>query len=135
MSLTLQTTHGNIKIELFCELCPKACKNFLALAASGRYDNTIFHRNIKGIDPFTKVSSFKAEILPVLANRGKASMGNLFRMNLYKTSSMTAEASSLWPTADPTATVASSLSPTTECLNSINSIQLLVGYSIINIGN
>lgn len=48
MSLTLHTTHGNIKIELFCELCPKTCKNFLALAASGKYDNTIFHRNIKG---------------------------------------------------------------------------------------
>ena len=48
MSLTLHTTHGNIKIELFCELCPKACKNFLALAASNKYDNTLFHRNIKG---------------------------------------------------------------------------------------
>jgi peptidyl-prolyl cis-trans isomerase-like 3 len=24
------------------------CKNFLALAASNQYDNTIFHRNIKG---------------------------------------------------------------------------------------
>lgn len=48
MSLTLHTTHGNIKIELFCELCPKTTKNFLALAASGKYDNTIFHRNIKG---------------------------------------------------------------------------------------
>lgn len=48
MSLTLITTHGNIKVELFCELCPKTCKNFLALAASGQYDNTIFHRNIKG---------------------------------------------------------------------------------------
>jgi peptidyl-prolyl cis-trans isomerase-like 3 len=48
MSLTLITTHGNIKIELYCELCPKACNNFLALAASGQYDGTIFHRNIKG---------------------------------------------------------------------------------------
>lgn len=48
MSLTLQTTHGNIKIELHCELCPKACKNFLALTASGYYNGSVFHRNIKG---------------------------------------------------------------------------------------
>lgn len=48
MSLTFITTHGNIKVELFCELCPKTCKNFLALAASGKYDNTQFLRNIKG---------------------------------------------------------------------------------------
>lgn len=48
MSLTFVTTHGNIKVELFCELCPKTCKNFLALAASGQYDNTQFLRNIKG---------------------------------------------------------------------------------------
>lgn len=48
MSLTLHTTLGNIKIELFCQLVPKTCKNFLALCAQGYYDNTIFHRNIKG---------------------------------------------------------------------------------------
>ena len=27
---------------------PRACENFLALAASGYYDQTVFHRNIKG---------------------------------------------------------------------------------------
>ena len=48
MSVTLITSHGEIKIEIFCELCPYTSKNFLALAASGYYDNTIFHRNIKG---------------------------------------------------------------------------------------
>lgn len=47
MSITLQTSHGDIKVELFCETCPKACENFLALCASGYYNNTIFHRNIK----------------------------------------------------------------------------------------
>jgi peptidyl-prolyl cis-trans isomerase-like 3 len=48
MSLTIHTTHGDIKVELYCELVPKACKNFLALSAMGYYDNTLFHRNIKG---------------------------------------------------------------------------------------
>ncbi|VDN08241.1 unnamed protein product [Thelazia callipaeda] len=47
MSVTLQTTLGDIKIELYCDLCPKTCENFLALCASGYYNNCIFHRNIK----------------------------------------------------------------------------------------
>ncbi|XP_050407163.1 peptidyl-prolyl cis-trans isomerase-like 3 [Patella vulgata] len=48
MSLTLDTDVGEIKVELFCEQVPKSCQNFLALCASGYYDNTIIHRNIKG---------------------------------------------------------------------------------------
>mmetsp|Transcript_4724 Transcript_4724/g.7734 ORF Transcript_4724/g.7734 Transcript_4724/m.7734 type:complete len:166 (-) Transcript_4724:162-659(-) len=48
MSLTIKTNLGVLKVELFCAQVPKACKNFLALAASGYYDNTTFHRNIKG---------------------------------------------------------------------------------------
>lgn len=48
MSLTIHTNLGDIKVELHCELCPLACKNFLALAAKGYYNDTIFHRNIKG---------------------------------------------------------------------------------------
>ena len=48
MSVTMHTSHGDIKIELFCELCPKTCKNFLALCGKKYYENTIFHRNIKG---------------------------------------------------------------------------------------
>lgn len=48
MSVTLHTSHGDIKLELFCELTPKTCKNFLALCAKKFYDNTIFHRNIPG---------------------------------------------------------------------------------------
>ncbi len=48
MSVTLHTDIGNIKLELYCDYAPKACKNFLALAASGYYDGCLFHRNIKG---------------------------------------------------------------------------------------
>ncbi|KAK2140870.1 hypothetical protein LSH36_1222g00006 [Paralvinella palmiformis] len=48
MSVTLHTDVGDIKLELFCDKCPKACENFLALCASGYYDNCLFHRNIKG---------------------------------------------------------------------------------------
>lgn len=48
MSVTLHTDIGNLKLELFCDSAPKACKNFLALCASGYYDGCVFHRNIKG---------------------------------------------------------------------------------------
>ncbi|PPQ76452.1 hypothetical protein CVT26_012964 [Gymnopilus dilepis] len=65
MSVTLHTTHGDLKvsiflsvttrfahitleIELFCEAAPKAAENFLALCASGYYNGTIFHRNMRG---------------------------------------------------------------------------------------
>lgn len=47
MSVTLHTNLGDIKVELHCELCPSACRNFLALCAKGYYNETIFHRNIK----------------------------------------------------------------------------------------
>ena len=46
MAVTLHTSLGDIKLELFVKEAPKACANFLALAASGKYDNCLFHRNI-----------------------------------------------------------------------------------------
>jgi peptidyl-prolyl cis-trans isomerase-like 3 len=47
MAVTLHTNLGDMKCELFCDLAPRTCKNFLALAASNYYDGTIFHRSIK----------------------------------------------------------------------------------------
>ena len=37
MTITLHTDVGNIKIELLCEDCPKACENFLDVSASEYY--------------------------------------------------------------------------------------------------
>ena len=48
MSVTMHTDLGDLKIELYCQQCPKTCENFLALCASGQYDGTTFHRNIPG---------------------------------------------------------------------------------------
>ncbi|XP_001361753.3 peptidyl-prolyl cis-trans isomerase-like 3 [Drosophila miranda] len=48
MSVTLHTDVGDIKIELFCDACPKASENFLALCASDYYSGCVFIRNIKG---------------------------------------------------------------------------------------
>ena len=47
MSVTLHTDLGDIKIEVDCSNVKKASYNFLALCASGYYDNTLIHRNIK----------------------------------------------------------------------------------------
>ncbi|KAI9511004.1 cyclophilin-like protein [Russula earlei] len=48
MSVTLHTSHGDLKIEVFCEAVPKSAQNFLALCASNYYDGCLFHRSIKG---------------------------------------------------------------------------------------
>jgi peptidyl-prolyl cis-trans isomerase-like 3 len=48
MSVTLHTSCGDLKVELACDVVERSCFNFLALAASGAYDGTLFHRNIKG---------------------------------------------------------------------------------------
>jgi len=48
MSVTLHTDVGDIKLELYCEKCPKTCENFLALCASDYYKGCLFHRNVKG---------------------------------------------------------------------------------------
>ena len=47
-SVTLHTSLGDLKLEVFCEEVPRTAENFLALCASGYYNETIFHRNIRG---------------------------------------------------------------------------------------
>lgn len=45
-TVTLETTHGNIVIELNEEKAPETVKNFLSYVNDGFYDGTIFHRVI-----------------------------------------------------------------------------------------
>jgi peptidyl-prolyl cis-trans isomerase B (cyclophilin B) len=45
-TVTLDTTHGNIVIELNEEKAPETVKNFLSYVNDGFYDGTIFHRVI-----------------------------------------------------------------------------------------
>ncbi|KAF8993447.1 cyclophilin-like domain-containing protein, partial [Cyathus striatus] len=40
----IETTAGEIDIELWAKETPKTCRNFLALAMEGYYDGVIFHR-------------------------------------------------------------------------------------------
>jgi hypothetical protein len=45
--LRMQTSVGDLNIELHCDLVPRACENFITHCENGYYDNVIFHRNIK----------------------------------------------------------------------------------------
>jgi len=44
----LQTSHGNIRVELDDAKAPDSVRNFLDYVDSGHYDGTVFHRVIKG---------------------------------------------------------------------------------------
>ncbi|XP_020281503.1 peptidyl-prolyl cis-trans isomerase CWC27 homolog [Pseudomyrmex gracilis] len=44
----MKTTVGDIDLELWTKEAPKACKNFIQLCMEGYYNNTIFHRVVKG---------------------------------------------------------------------------------------
>lgn len=43
----LETSSGDILIELYPDKAPKSVENFLAYVDEGFYDNTVFHRVIK----------------------------------------------------------------------------------------
>ncbi|MEK7081452.1 MAG: peptidylprolyl isomerase [Patescibacteria group bacterium] len=62
--VTIKTNLGNIDIELFTDKAPITVGNFLKLAESDFYNNTKFHRVIKGFmiqggDPISKDDSLK----------------------------------------------------------------------------
>ncbi|KAJ2476176.1 hypothetical protein EV174_005013 [Coemansia sp. RSA 2320] len=54
--VTLQTSMGDITLELYWNEAPRTCKNFYELADKGYYNNVVFHRiihdfMIQGGDP------------------------------------------------------------------------------------
>lgn len=46
-TIVLETNQGNIEIQLWPDIAPKACENMLGLIKKGYYDGLIFHRVIK----------------------------------------------------------------------------------------
>jgi peptidylprolyl isomerase len=46
--VVLETTQGNITLELFPNVAPKAVENFMTHVKNGYYNGIIFHRIIKG---------------------------------------------------------------------------------------
>ena len=47
-SATIATDLGDIEVDLFTDLAPKASQNFIDLARKGFYDDVVFHRVIPG---------------------------------------------------------------------------------------
>jgi len=45
-NVTLQTSMGDIEVELYWDHAPRTCKNFAELTRRGYYDKTKFHRVI-----------------------------------------------------------------------------------------
>ena len=43
----LETSVGDIEIELWSRECPKACRNFVQLCMEGYYNKNKFHRVVK----------------------------------------------------------------------------------------
>jgi len=108
MSVTLHTSQGPLKFELYCSACPKTTYNFLALCASSQYDNSPFHRLIPGFmiqagspttgstkdSPSVYGQPFEDEIKPSLkhnargvlsmANKGKDTNGSQFFVTFAK---------------------------------------------------
>jgi peptidyl-prolyl cis-trans isomerase B (cyclophilin B) len=48
VNITLETSKGDIRIELDADKAPVTVANFLDYARAGHYDNTVFHRVIGG---------------------------------------------------------------------------------------
>lgn len=47
-TVVLETTQGNIELELMPQVAPKASENFAKLVEKGYYNGIIFHRTIQG---------------------------------------------------------------------------------------
>ena len=46
--MLLETSKGDIVIDLFCEQCPIACKNFIKLCKTKYYNFSLFHKVVPG---------------------------------------------------------------------------------------
>jgi cyclophilin family peptidyl-prolyl cis-trans isomerase len=70
----IETSKGNISIELYPDKAPITVKNFLSYVDSGFYDGTIFHRVIKGFmiqgGGFTKGMAEKPVSSPIKNEAG-----------------------------------------------------------------
>lgn len=88
--IKMQTSHGDITLELFEDKAPKTCANFLQYVKDGFYDNTIFHRVIKGFmiqgGGFTEDMSQKKTRAPVDNEADNKEANNIGTIAMARTS-------------------------------------------------
>ena len=89
-TVQMDTSAGSLRIELDDEKAPKSVANFLAYAAAGHYDNTIFHRVIKGFmiqgggfEPGMKQKSTQA---PIANEAGNGLKNQRYTLAMARTS-------------------------------------------------
>ena len=75
----METSKGDITIELFEKEAPRTVKNFLSYASEGFYNNLIFHRVIK--DFMIQGGGFDTEMIPKdtkapIKNEARRGLGN-----------------------------------------------------------
>ena len=70
-SVTLHTSLGDLKLEVFCEEVPRTAENFLALCGSGYYNETIFHRNIRGCAPIAHAPAHRSTIVLAMTTKDR----------------------------------------------------------------
>ena len=82
--VTIKTSKGDIKVELFEQEAPETVKNFLGYVDDGHYNGTIFHRVIDnfmiqggGFDAFFTQLPTKAPVKNEADNRLKNEIGTL----------------------------------------------------------
>jgi cyclophilin family peptidyl-prolyl cis-trans isomerase len=79
--ITMKTSHGTLVIELDRTRAPLTVENFLHYAKAGFYDNTLFHRVLKGSviqgGGFDREGEKKKPIRPPVKNESKTGPSNV----------------------------------------------------------
>jgi len=85
----MQTSAGNLEIELFDEQAPKTVANFLHYAQQGYYEGTIFHRVIPGFmiqgGGFTQDMQKKPTDAPIENESGNGLSNNAGTLSMART--------------------------------------------------
>ena len=88
--LTLKTSEGDIKVELFEEEAPVSSANFLSYAKDGYYAGTIFHRVIDGFmiqgGGFTADMQRKQTKAPIKNEAGNGLKNEKYTLAMARTS-------------------------------------------------
>jgi len=96
--IQMETSLGEIVLELDAEKAPVTVENFVAYAKEGHYDGTIFHRVIKGfmiqgggLTPDMQEKSTRAPIVNEARNKLKNKTGTIAMARTQEVDSATAQ--------------------------------------------